>query len=902
MPDEHVSAGQRPFRTVHIVPHTHWDREWYRPYQSFRMRLVDLLDGLLPRLDADPGYAHFMLDGQMAVVDDYLAVRPAAEATIRSLAAAGRLSVGPWYVLMDEFLVSGETIVRNLSLGLERATGYGGAMEVGYLPDMFGHIAQMPQLLAQFGFDHAVVWRGVPAALDDDAFTWEAPDGSTVRAEYLSLGYGNGALLPDDAKELVARIEEFCSDGGALVGDPVLWMNGTDHLLPQAHLGRVVAEANAIQDDLRLEVTSLAHHLAVARSTDADLPRWQGELRSGARANLLMGVASNRIDVHQAEAVTTRLLEREAEPLSALWLPAEQWPSAFLAEAWLEVIRNSAHDSICACSVDEVGAAVLHRFGEAGAIARGLRDRALRAIAAHAGGDRALAVNTAGRARSGIVELDVPGEVAPEGTQLLEAHGAHQVLLVTDRASAAEIVAREMDIDPFVHAVEVHERPDAALTVTLRADGDRPHPAMVGPVRAALARATATGRPDGEVTVEKVGRATCRVLARVEDVAGFGWKRWNPGPLGVEPVRAGPGPRLSNGLVEVVVDEGDGSWALDGLAGFGRLVDDGDAGDTYNWCPPGHDEVVDRPGAVAIDLLEEGPLRARLAVVTTWEWPHRIEADRRTGHRSVQVRTVLEVRAGDDLLRVTHELDNRCEDHRLRVWFPLPEMAATSRAECAFTVVERGLTGEGGPTEAAMATFPSRRFVSAGGLTIVHEGLLEYELVDIDQEDGASAPVARSLALTLLRCTGVISRGPMSTRPLPAGPPTPSMAAQMPGLQRVSYAVHRGGRDPYAVADDAHLALLVARPRGGPSCGDEAEALRVDGAEVSAVLRPAMSPATGQDARLIVRVFNPSDAETTVSIPGRSGWLVDLRGRPIRPFEGTFPLRAQGIATAALEG
>ena len=191
-------------REVHIVPHTHWDREWYAPFQSFRLRLVDLLDDLLPSLDADPSFVHFLLDGQMAVIDDYLAVRPEAEATLRRLAASGRLATGPWYILMDEFLVSGETIVRNLQMGLDRAAAFGGAMEVGYLPDMFGHIAQMPQLLRQFGFEHAVVWRGVPASVDKSAFWWSAPDGSTVRAEYLVQGYGNGAYLPDDAKALVA--------------------------------------------------------------------------------------------------------------------------------------------------------------------------------------------------------------------------------------------------------------------------------------------------------------------------------------------------------------------------------------------------------------------------------------------------------------------------------------------------------------------------------------------------------------------------------------------------------------------------------------------------------------------------------------------------------------------------
>ncbi len=168
-----------PRRRVGVVPHVHWDREWYQSFQAFRLRLVELLDEFLPRFDADPSYTHFLLDGQMAVVDDYLAVRPEAEATLVRLAASGRLAVGPWYILMDEFLVSGETIIRNLQLGLERAAAFGGAMEVGYLPDMFGHIAQMPQILRQAGFAHTVVWRGVPAAVDRTAFWWEAPDGST---------------------------------------------------------------------------------------------------------------------------------------------------------------------------------------------------------------------------------------------------------------------------------------------------------------------------------------------------------------------------------------------------------------------------------------------------------------------------------------------------------------------------------------------------------------------------------------------------------------------------------------------------------------------------------------------------------------------------------------------------
>jgi alpha-mannosidase len=192
-------------RKVAIVPHTHWDREWYAPYQTFRLRLVDTLDAFLPLLERDPSYTRFLLDGQMAVVYDYLEVRPEAAATIRRLASSGRLDMGPWYALMDEFLVSGETLVRNLQTGMRRSAELGGTMAVGYLPDSFGHAAQLPQILRLACIGHAVVFRGVPDSVESTAFWWEAPDGSRVRAEHLALGYTNAFRLPDDPDALVAR-------------------------------------------------------------------------------------------------------------------------------------------------------------------------------------------------------------------------------------------------------------------------------------------------------------------------------------------------------------------------------------------------------------------------------------------------------------------------------------------------------------------------------------------------------------------------------------------------------------------------------------------------------------------------------------------------------------------------
>jgi alpha-mannosidase len=882
-------------RTVAIVPHTHWDREWYASFQSFRLRLVDLLDDFLPALEADPSYARFLLDGQMAVVDDYLAVRPEAEDRIRRLRASGRLAMGPWYILMDEFLVSGETMVRNLQRGLERATAFGGAMPVGYLPDMFGHVAQMPQLLRQAGFEHAVVWRGVPGSIDNTAFSWSAPDGSTVRAEYLRHGYGNGAAIPDDAKALLRRIRDHEAELGANLADdaPILWMNGTDHQVPQFWLGRVVAEVNDIQDDYHLVIQSLAEYVAgAARATEA-LPAWTGELRSSARANLLMGVTSNRVDVKQAAARVERNLERRAEPLCALFMAPGKWPGALLDVAWMEVIRNSAHDSICACSIDQVGVAVLHRYGEADEIATGLARRAVEHLGRSMAEAGPVIVNPSARTRGGLVELQLPGDGAgdtgdgtgdeTDGAQVLSTRAASQGDLAITGADLGailgEIRSQQIGDDTFINAIEVEETDDG-LSIVLHADARLRTELMVEEIKRDL-YARVGARPDMTVRVRTQQPPSRQVLAWVDAVPGFGWQRWRAAPPTVPPVTA-DGATMSNGAVTVVVDAHDGTFAVNGLAGLDRLVDDGDQGDTYNYSPPARDTVVDGPDAVTVDVLESGPLRAKLAVTRTFVWPERIDDTERSrvGECHVVVRTELELRAGDDFVRVHTCFDNPARDHRLRAWFPLPEAATASQAECAFAIVERGLEAEGGPGERGLPTFPSRRFVRAGGLTIAHEGLLEYELVD----------GGRALALTLLRATGWLSRVEMSYRPLPAGPPIRLEGPQLIGSVEARYAVHVGDRDPYAVVDDAFLPLEVAVADGGGDREDEGSAFAISGAEVSALRRVA----GGYE----VRVFNPSATSTTVDLPGRSGWLVDLRGRPVEPFDGSFELGPWRIATA----
>jgi alpha-mannosidase len=902
---------------VAIVPHTHWDREWYSPFQTFRLRLVHLLDDLLPLLDGDLSYRRFLLDGQTAVIDDYLEVRPQAEAALTRLVAAGRLAIGPWMVLMDEFMVSAETIVRDLQYGIERGSRLGGVMEVGYLPDMFGHVAQMPQLLQLAGFEHAVVWRGVPVSVEQTAFWWEAPDGSRVRAEYLYGSYSNGRDLPDDAKRLVLRAVDFEHElGPARLGD-LLLMNGTDHQLPQPWLGRVVAEANAIQDDYEFAVTSLPEYLAA--QPIGGLTTVRGELRSGARANLLMGVASNRVDVHRACAAAERALERRAEPLSALFVPADRYPYELTRIAWRKLILNSAHDSSCACSHDEVVDQVLVRYAEARQIGDGLSRDAVHALAAQvdAPAGATLVVNPTPRARTGLVEVRVPGagpcvivagDGTPRPTQPLPGAGdpgystmvtGRKVRWVLDLMRGTEFSGRRIGAYDITEAGGVHE-------VVLR------EAAAVGDacdLTELKERLLELGNDDATMRVRLEAAPVCHVLFDTGPIEGFGWATFTArdGDAPPGPVRAESPTAIANEHVQVEV-AADGSYTVttaDGVTagGLGRLVDGGDGGDTYNYSPPDDDAIVDQPASVTVEVVESGPVRARLAVRARYGWPAHAVGDLRACTRrstetvTSEVTTTIELRAGERFVRVTHDIDNRARDHRLRAHFPLPAPVTGSDAECAFAVVHRGLTAEGGPHEFGLPTFPSRRFVDASdgrvGLALVHDGLLEYEVVD----------GGRELALTVLRAVGYLSRTEPKLRPNPAGPPDPLAGPQLQGRQRAEYAVlvHRGdwrAADCYGTADAYTVGFerTRVRPHGAPSRPGAGAALRVEGAEVAAVLR--------ERGGLVVRVFRaePEAGTAAVTLDGAParGHVVDLRGSPLAPFEGEVALRPWQIATLRL--
>ncbi|WP_446038263.1 glycoside hydrolase family 38 N-terminal domain-containing protein [Streptomyces sp. SID1121] len=879
-----------------FVPHFHWDREWYEPFQVFRHRLVAALDTVLETAEANPDF-RFTVDGQMAAIEDYLEMRPENRDRLAALVSGGQLAVGPWLILLDEFLCSGETVVRNLRMGWAAAAELGGSMPLGYLPDMFGHIAQMPQILARAGIEHAALWRGVPGSVEGHAFRWRAPDGSEVRTEFLFDGYDNGLdvlLVPDEIGRALGQYAEMTADRWG--NDPVLAMAGTDHNAPDPRLAAWLRRASS--DERAITIATLDEYIRT-HARDEVSAVVTGELRSHVRGNILPGVLSVRLGLKQRMAVAERTVDH-AERMNALWSRRDDTP--FLSLAWHKIIESAAHDSVVGSGTDETCDQVDARLAEAAQTARAVRDAALAEAAALVPSDGHLVANPLPFARTAAVEVEV---VAPPGGQALAATAADGSVRPVQLISQAPTVLSDERMDAsqlervlrrihrrelFGRLIDTYELTPGSLVFHLaEVPSSGPFDLMI--LRGKVAEA-ATAHP-GEWRVLTLEEPRATALALV-DVPASGLASFRVGPTDRTPVlpaefvpATATDRTLANGLVEVAVTA-DGTLDVTGadgsvLRGVGRLVDGGDRGDSYNYGPPARDVLVSEPTEVAVEVLENGPLRSRTRVTRVYAWPAALSSDRDV--RSAEtvptsVETLVEVRAGEPFVRVSTSFLNRSADHRLRFHVPLPEPVTGSASAGQFAVTPRGLTAEGGWGEHPIPTFPAESFVSAGAAHVLLDHTSEYEVVGEGSE----------LAVTLLRAIGSIS---VNIHPFRDEPAATEIAA--PGAQDLGMRIENrfavlppaaGWRQANAVALADLFRNDVLVTRGTAPAGDrlppDATGIRVDGTDVSvsAVRRVTTEDGgTGTEVRLVAMSDTGADARVTGAFTEAT--TVDLLGRPL---------------------
>lgn len=781
--------GNPPYQAT-LVSHTHWDRAWYCTFQEYRIRLVRLVDRLLRLLDEQPDFRVFMLDGQMSVLEDYLEVRPDRAAVLQAHCRAGRIQVGPWYVLADEFLVSPESLVRNLMVGRKLGEPYGGVIPIGYVPDGFGHIAQLPQILRGFGIDNAFFWRGMGAEGDrlGTEFEWRAPDGSCVTAILMPWGYHNVTNLGygihwGDVSQMVfdwdlaqQKIERAIDKLKPMTNTrTLLLMNGIDHAEAEPRIPEVIRRANTALDGVEIHHGTLAEHLERVRAAGVDLPRFEGEFRWGRYSEILQGVYSTRIHLKQENHATETLLERYMEPLAALaWLAGGDVPEgtpALTWQAWHWLLLNHPHDDMYGSGIDEVHHEMLYRFSQARQIAGALVRDSLREVARQAD----MTVQT--------------------GTPVIAFNP-----LGWDRAEVAEaLIEFEFD-DP--HAGDFQLVTGAGEVV--------PHQVV----------------EDGErfwMEVLKPNRKRCvRVLVPVA-VPALGYTTLYAQPASESPPPATDlviGERGAENAYMALAIEADGGLTITDkttghvYGGQHHFADVEDAGDEYTFCPlPEHSRTITTAGRPAqVERVEAGPCRAAFRVTWTLDVPEGLAEDRRrrSAHTvPLPITATIMLYAGQPGVFISTEIDNPARDHKLTVNFPTGLRVAQAHVDQAWMVAARDLAlpPSEGWVEDPTPLMHQRAFTDLSdgrrGLAILNRGLPSVEVA----EDG-------TIALTLLRSVGWISRDDLWVRRIAAGPLVPTPGAQCIGPQRYEYAIlpHAGDwQNVYPAAVNYNAALHVRR-------------------------------------------------------------------------------------------
>ena len=888
-----------------VVSHTHWDREWYLSFQQFRVRLVEMMDALLALLEREPRFASFTLDGQTVLLEDYLEVRPETRAEIRERLRQGRLLVGPWYTSPDEFLVSAESLIRNLMLGHRIAAEFGGPMKVGYLPDSFGQMAQLPQILRGFGIGAAVFWRGVGDEPGRSEFRWKAPDGSTVLAVHLPEGYGNAADLPAEREALIehlAGVREQLAAGATT--DYLLLMNGGDHKWPQENLPQVLTLANEALEDATLVQGTLLDYVAAIEEANPPLPTVEGELRCAKHAYLLPGTLSSRMPLKQRNAAVQTLLEKWAEPFSAFtelgnwetgkpvdWEPSTNLPiyqstSPLIWQAWKYLLQNQAHDSTCGCNVDAVQRDMEVRFAWAEEIGEEIVKRSLQAIARRidttALGETLTPIivfNPLGVPRSDVVTVSFqPLTSLEEGTFAVADSERRTVPHEMVSGRPQEVFAAGASREEFAEFMQMIEGGEV-FDLRITSLDLTPLEAGTLGVSATLVKKEATPKVDFEaikhriqVTLEDEPWQRFSVRAYfapqvqlsflAENVPACGYKTYaihHPTTNTQHPISniQHPASTIENEFYTVEANPTDGTLTITGketglvYRGCNRFVDEGEAGDLYWHEFPAHDEVVDGPAEPPEITVTEESLGATLRVEMAYSLPAGLTEDRRARSEqrvSCPIVSEIRLRPGARRIDVRTEVENRAGNHRLRVHFPTPVETDRSCAEGAFGTVERSVeipSGEGW-VKRPVGTHPQGSFVVANdgekGLMVINRGLPAYEF--LPGEAGVT------VALTLLRCVDRLSRGAEVLTPL----------AQCQGRQVFEYALVPYGGDwrEAALYHEAHafnapLKALVTDLHAGPLPAE----LSFASVEPTSLAVSAVRVTEAGDG-LILRLYNPT--------------------------------------------
>jgi len=883
---------------VILVSHTHWDREWYYTFDQYRYRLVQAIDKALEIFDKYPEFHSFMLDGQVAPVLDYLEVKPERREELVKRIKEGKLLIGPWFIQPDEFLVSGESLVRNLMLGIRTAEKLGKVMKIGYLPDTFGHTAQLPQMLKGFDLDTFFFHRGMPPIFEESGtpFIWKAPDGSRVLAFYLYRGYCNLMDLPPDpekARQLILGLYETWRKH--LKVSVLPGMVGCDHHLPREYIPKIAKE---LKDKLPFEVVqgSLEEVVEIALKEKKGLKEIKGELLSSHYSPVLYGTWSSRTYLKQKVFENEVLLTYLVEPLWTIsWILGADYPGKYIWLAWKYLLLSQPHDSICGCSIDEVHRECVSRLDKARTLAEEL-------------------LECTGR-RFSIINYYVTRRA---GYNLKW----HALPYINSRIN----MTFEKDADFYLTAFNTlpwERKTPVKLTIMPRTVDEKFVETFLEKSPEGYKLALDKIKEKGEIKIDFIDKALkdstgkiipIQVKKKPNGAVEVTWADELP-PLGykcyaVVSYKSSYESDLKTGenfienqflRIEFDLEKGGVFKVIDKRSGrvykgLNLLEDNGDKGDEYDYSPPEEDRVIKSSESEAtLEIVEKGSVAVTAKLSFTMRLPKSLTPDRKARSPikvDIPVEVYVTLYTSIPRIDVKTVFFNIAKDHRLRVVFPTGIKAGKHFAETHYYVIEREnrppyyYIRENGE-KVYLATYPTRLWVGVldenGGLVVATKGLYEYEVRE--GENGSE------IIYTLMRCVGWLSRSDLLTRPRGAGPQVETPDAQNIGERIFEYTIiPLTKKDLFEASQKAREYVVPAvahedLPHKG-TLPPQYSFLRVNGAILTAFKK------CEDDDTIIVRIFNPLGEDKLAILEFykelTKAWFTNLNEKPVKevPVKG----------------
>ncbi len=780
-------------KKVYIISHSHWDREWYMAYEQHHMRLIELIDDLLELFEVDPSFNSFHLDGQTIILDDYLQVRPEKRQAIQQAINEGKLRIGPFYILQDDFLISSESNVRNMLIGMEESRKWGTPVMLGYFPDTFGNMGQTPQLMKQAGISAAAFGRGVkPIGFDNQVLEaenyssqysemwWKGPDQTAIFGLLFANWYSNGNEIPVEKEAALAFWKQKLADAEQYAStNHLLMMNGVDHQPVQKDISKAIHLANELFPDYEFIHSNFTDYLeAVQKDVPEDLGSVEGELTSQETDGwyTLANTASARVYLKQWNTKVQRQLENITEPLATMaYEVSGNYPHDQLDYAWKTLMQNHPHDSICGCSVDSVHREMIPRFEKADEVGKYLAQDSLEQLTA--------AIDTTGFPKDSFPFVIV-------NTAGMDKTGEAEITIELERKRFAEGIPEQL-------YQELENLPKRKYHVETKSGATIP---------AILSEETVQfgyDLPKDRFRVPYMARMI-KVTLPLENMPAFSWETFAlvEGEAKVEEKETmihQSGRIIENGPLHLTIEK-NGTITMEDRKNKRKLnnlhifEDIGDIGNEYIFKQPFCDQpilssnkensevkvLVDTPEIAKISILQEMEIpvsadeRLEKEQQMVVEFRYR-KAERSKEKRILQIKTIMTIRKDSKKIDFETTLDNQMKDHRLRVLFPTKLHVEHHEADSIFEVVKR-------PNHVSKSwenpTNPQHQqaFVNIHdeeyGVTVGNFGLNEYEVT----EDG-------QIAVTLLRSVGEL--GDWGYFPTPE--------AQCLGEHRFNYSIELHG-------------------------------------------------------------------------------------------------------------